>query len=76
MWTAEVNGKSQNCCVHGMVKLYKEKNRTGETCSARERDMEVFSNDFAAVYFREKLCYDDLTEYGTISGEIWKTFIG
>ncbi len=50
-----------------MVKLYKEKNRTGETCSARERDMEVFSNDFAAVYFREKLCYDDLTEYGTIS---------
>ena len=29
--------------------------------------MEVFSNDFAAVYFREKLCYDDLTEYGTIS---------
>ena len=50
-----------------MMKLYKEKNRTGETCSARERDMEVFSNDFAAVYFREKLCYDVLTEYGTIS---------
>ena len=38
--------------------------------------MEVFGDDFAAVYFREKLCYDDLTEYGTISGEIWKTFIG
>ena len=59
-----------------MVKLYKEKNRTGETCSARERDMEVFSNDFAAVYFREKLCYDVLTEYGTISEGFRKTFIG
>ena len=33
----------------------------------KERDIEVFSNDFAAVDFREKLCYDDLTEYGTIS---------
>ena len=74
-----------------MVKLYKEKNRTGETCSARERDMEVFGSsrgakprtprskaeyDFAAVYFREKLCYDALTEYGAISGENWKTFFG
>ena len=29
--------------------------------------MEVFGDDFAAVYFREKLCYDVLTEYGTIS---------
>ena len=29
--------------------------------------MEVFGNDFATVDFREKLCYDDLTEYGTIS---------
>ena len=47
-----------------------------ETCPVKERDMEVFSDDFAAVYFREKLCYDVLTEYGTISGEIWKTFIG
>ena len=38
-----------------------------ETCPVKERDMEVFSDDFATVYFREKLCYDDLTEYGTIS---------
>ncbi len=42
----------------------------------KERNIEVFGDDFAAVYFREKLCYDDLTEYGTISEVIWKTFIG
>ena len=47
--------------------LYKEKAGQGETCPVKERNMEVFSNDFAAVYFREKLCYDVLTEYGTIS---------
>ena len=47
-----------------------------ETYPVKEKDMEVFGDDFAAVYFREKLCYDDLTEYGAISGEIWKTFIG
>ena len=71
--------------------LYKEKTGQGETCPVKEKDMEVFGSsrgakprtprskaeyDFAAVYFREKLCYDDLTEYGTISGEVWKTFIG
>ncbi len=56
--------------------LYKEKAGQGETCPVKERNMEVFSNDFAAVYFREKLCYDDLTEYGTISGGFRKTFIG
>ena len=44
--------------------------------SGKKGDIEVFSHDFAAVYFREKLCYDVLTEYGTISGEVWKTFIG
>ena len=49
-----------------MVKLYKEKTEQG-TRSAKERDIEVFGDDFAAVYFREKLCYDVLTEYGTIS---------
>ena len=68
-------GQSQNRCVHGMVKLDKEKNEQGETCSVKERNMEVFSDDFATVYFREKLCYDDLTEYGTISEVIRKTFI-
>ena len=55
--------------------LYKEK-PDRETCPVKEKDMEVFGDDFAAVYFREELCYDVLTEYGTISGEIWKTFIG
>ena len=73
-----------------MVKLYKEKTEQG-TRSAKERDIEVFGSsrgakprtprskaeyDFAAVYFREKLCYDVLTEYGTISGGFRKTFIG
>ena len=42
----------------------------------KESHIDVFSNDFAAVYFREKLCYDVLTEYGTISGGFRKTFIG
>ena len=71
--------------------LYKEKTGQGRTCPAKEKDMEVFGSsrgakprtprskaeyDFAAVYFREKLCYDDLTEYGTISGGFRKTFIG
>ena len=32
--------------------------------------------DFVTVYFREKLCYDVLTEYGTISEGFRKTFIG
>ena len=31
--------------------------------------MEVFSDDFAAVDFREELCHHSLTEYGKISGE-------
>ena len=58
-----------------MGKLDKEKKRTGKLVRQRKRDIEVFSDDFATVYFREKLCYDDLTEYGTISEVIWKTFI-
>ena len=58
-----------------MEKLHKEKAGQGKL-SGKRGDIEVFSNDFATVYFREKLCYDVLTEYGTISGEIWKTFIG
>ena len=56
--------------------IHIQKSRTGETHSAKERNMEVFSDDFATVYFREKLCYDDLTEYGAISEVIWETFIG
>ena len=73
-----------------MAKFASKKARQG-TCPVKEKDMEVFGSsrgakprtprskaeyDFATVYFREKLCYDVLTEYGTISGEVWKTFIG
>ena len=47
--------------------MQKEKTEQGKPVRQKKGDMEVFSNDFAAVYFREKLCYDDLTEYGTIS---------
>ena len=61
---------------------YIKKKPDRETCPVKEKDMEVFGSsrgvkprtprskaeyDFAAVYFREKLCYDVLTEYGTIS---------
>ena len=45
---AEVNGKSQNRCVHGMVKLYKEKTGQGRTCPAKEKDMEVFGSSRGA----------------------------
>ena len=55
---------------------YIKKKPDRETCPVKERNMKVFGNDFAAVYFREKLCYDVLTEYGTISGGFRKTFIG
>lgn len=67
---AEVNGKSQNRCVHGMVKLYKEKTEQG-TRSAKERDIEVFGDDFAAVYFREKLCYHSRPEKSKIRKRIF-----
>ena len=49
-----------------MAKFASKKARQG-TCPVKEKDMEVFGDDFATVYFREKLCYDVLTEYGTIS---------
>ena len=57
--------------------LYKEKAGRGETCPAKERNMEVFGSsrgakprtprskaeyDFATVDVREELCYHSLTE--------------
>ena len=59
---AEVNGESQNRCVQGMGEFVERKNRTGKACPAKERNMEVFGNDFATVYFREELCYHSCPE--------------
>lgn len=48
--------------------LYKEKAGQGETCPVKERNMEVFSDDFATVYFRE--------DYATIAAPKRQNFGG
>ena len=65
---AEVNGESQNRCVQGMGEFVERKNRTGKACPAKERNMEVFGDDFATVYFRE--------DYATIAAPKRQNFGG
>ena len=48
--------------------LYKEKTGQGETCPVKEKDMEVFGDDFATVYFRE--------DYATIAAPKRQNFGG
>ena len=65
--SAEVNGTKPKSLRTWYGGMYIKKKPNRGTCPVKERNMEVFGNDFATVYFREKLCYDVLTEYGTIS---------
>ena len=63
--SAEVNGTKKNRCIMGVqngLQTAKEPSKENTLLGSRMVSMGVFSNDVAAVDFREELCYHSRPE--------------
>ena len=70
--SAEVNGKKPKSLRYRRANNLTDSKRTEQGNSLLGSQfvyIVVFSDDFAAVDFREELCHHSLTEYGKISGD-------